>query len=151
MAFRVDCSINSRMWEINVSKLNSQPEDRPSCAVLTVSIRCMNNKNECSQLAYWIGTPAVNAAQSGVQPLVNAILDFQKLKILTSGPVRRTGSEAQYSSSLSPRRSWQRDIARYFYVKNRKIPPPPHKLARRSGVTAHNIRSQCSTVVLTLL
>ena len=34
-------------------------------------------------------TGAVNAAQSGVHPLVNAILDFQKLKILTSGPVRR--------------------------------------------------------------
>jgi len=42
---------------------------------------------QCSQLAYWIGTPAVNAAQSGVHPLVNAILDFQKfLKILTYGP-----------------------------------------------------------------
>ena len=40
-------------------------------------------------LAYWIGTPAVNAAQSGVHPLVNAVFDFQKLKILTSGPVRR--------------------------------------------------------------
>jgi len=35
----------------------------------------------------------------------------------------RSGSEAQYASSLSPRRSWQRDIACY-YVKNRKIPPP---------------------------
>ena len=42
-----------------------------------------------SQLAYWIETPAVNAAQSAVHSLVNAILDFQKLKILTSGPVRR--------------------------------------------------------------
>ena len=40
-------------------------------------------------LAYRIGTPAVNAAQSGVYPLVNAIVDFQKLKILTSGPVGR--------------------------------------------------------------
>jgi len=32
----------------------------------------------------------------------------------------RSGSGAQYAPSLSPRRSWQRDIARY-YVKNRKI------------------------------
>jgi len=59
-------------------------------------------------------------AWSGVHPLVNAILDFQKLKIITSGPVRRPN----YASSLSPRRSWQRDIARY-YVKNRNIFLPP--------------------------
>jgi len=45
---------------------------------------------------------------------LSAILDFQKLEILTSG------LESQYASSLSPRRSWQRDIARY-YVKNRNI------------------------------
>jgi len=63
------------------------------------------------------------------QVLVNAILDFQKLNILTSGPVRRPGLEAEYASSLSPRRTWQQDIARYL-VKNCNI--PMHKLPRRS-------------------
>ena len=35
----------------------------------------------------------------------------------------RSGWEAQYASSISPRRSWQRDIARY-YVKLQNFPTP---------------------------
>ena len=79
--------INTRMLAINVSIPNLK--NARLVQFLTVTIRCMNIKRKCSQLAYWIGTPAVSAAQSGVHPLVNATLDFQKLKILTSSPVRR--------------------------------------------------------------